>query len=144
MPAGLMPTEGVGEMCEYILKRPIVGVLPWQLRLFKNNLTPSPTTVLANLVEADFPGYVRATLDRDAWTVPTVSGGCAVSTWGTVPLEWLVTGGPVQTIYGYAFVDATVNKLRFIQRFDPEDISPLEVGAVVKLLPRYTLTSAEC
>jgi len=117
------------------------------LHLFQNSLdNPDPSTPLATYTanEADFDGYDRVTLDRPDWTTPVVASCCATSTWGTTAIQWNVLGGPAQTIYGYAFVDPTSNILRFIQRFDPEDIAPLEVGGKVLLLPKFTLTSAEC
>lgn len=144
MPAGVLPDEGIGDQLEYILKRTISGVLPWQLILFKNDVTPDAATVLADLEEATFTGYGRVDLIRDTWTVPTVDDGCAVSTWGDYPVEWWVTGGLPETLYGYAMIDSTLEVIRFVQRFDEEDIVPLEIGSRVLLLPTYTLTSGEC
>lgn len=144
MPNGLMPTEGIGDLCEYILKRSISGVLPWRFRFWVNDLTPTVATTADQLVWSTFGGFTPFDLSRDEWTVPVVTGGCAVSTWGTDVQSWTVTGGPIETIYGYAFVDPTLNVLRFVQRFDAADIRPVEIGKKVKLLPRYTLSSCAC
>lgn len=144
MPAGLLPSEGIGDLLEYMIKRAISGVLPWELRLFKNDLTPTPATVLADLTEANFGGYSRLTMTRATWTTPTVVSGCAHSNWDTVATVWDVTAGPSQTIYGYAYVDASLGVLRFIQRFDSGDIHPVVIGSKITLLPQITLTSAEC
>lgn len=144
MAAGFLPNEGIGDQLKYILSAPIPGVLSWEMWLFRNNITPTPATILDDLEEANFQGYSRATLDRESWTEPVVNDGCAHSTFGTDPLVWTVTGGPEQTLYGYALVDPGNGVIRFIQRFDDADIFALTVGAKVKVLPRYTLTSAEC
>ncbi len=144
MPDGLLPDEGIGDQLEYILKRSISGVLPWQLIFWTNDVQVDSDTVLSDLTEATFDGYSRLTLDRSEWTTPTVHAGCAHSTWGTVPQVWYVTGGPVETIYGYAYVDVGAGVLRFVQRFDGDDIEPITVGGKVLLLPTYTLTSAAC
>ena len=144
MPAGLIPDEGIGDVLEYILSRSVAGVLPWTLIFFVNDIVPDADTVLADLDEATWSGYTRLTLDRPTWTTPNVLSGCAHSTWGTVPQVWFVTGGPVETIYGYAYVDFTMGVLRFVQRLDDADIAPVEIGGKVSILPAYTLTSAEC
>lgn len=144
MAAGLLPDEGIGDVLEYILQRSIAGVLPWTLILWVNDLIPDADTELADLVEATWGGYSRVTLDRATWTTPDVDHGCAHSTWGTTPQIWYVTGGPVETIYGYAYVDFTAGVLRFIQRLDDADIAPVSVGGKVTILPAFTLTSAEC
>lgn len=144
MPDGILPDEGIGDQLEYIIRRAIMGVLPWELRLWVNDIEPDHETVLDDLQEATFYGYSRVTMGRDQWTVPVVNEGCAKSTWGVYPYQWNVTGGPVETVYGYAMVDVVEGVIRFIQRFDDEDITPIVIGEKVKLLPVYTLTSAAC
>jgi hypothetical protein len=145
MPAGLLPSEGIGAQLEYILSAPITGVLSWLLVLFVNDLVPDADTVFADLVEASWPGYSRLQLARDGWTTPTVWGGCATSTWGTEPLVYNV--GPVSPgviNYGAAYFDGTTGLLRWVQRFDDADLFALVPGGQFSLLPTYTLTSAEC
>lgn len=144
MPEGFLPDEGIGDQLEYILNRSIAGVLSWQLLFWVNDFVPTHAVTLADLVEASFSGYSRLTLDRSEWTTPTVHSGCAHSTWGTDAQVWYVTGGPVETIYGYAYLDVTTGKIRFIQRYDDADIEPISIGGKVTLLPAYTLTSAAC
>lgn len=144
MGMGFMPTVGVGDMLEYLIRLPVFGVVNWYLVLWTNDLEPDCDTVLADLTLATFTGYNAVELIRENWTVPTVGTCCAHSTYTTEPQVWYVTGGPVETIYGYAFVDPTTSKLRFIQRLDPADIAPIEIGGRVLLLPVFTLTSAEC
>ncbi|MCE5292093.1 MAG: hypothetical protein LLG14_23020 [Nocardiaceae bacterium] len=144
MPAGLLPDEGIAAQLEYILKASISGVLPWQLMLFVNDIVPTHATVLADLVEATFQGYARVNLTRSEWTTPTVHDGCAHSTWGSTVVTWYVNGGPTETIYGYAYVDASMGVIRLVQRLDAGDIRPVEIGGKVTMLPEYSLTSAEC
>lgn len=144
MPAGLLPDEGIGGQLQYILSSSISGVLPWQLRLFVNDIVPDNTTKLADLVEATWLGYNRASLDRSKWTLPSVADGCARSTWGTDPIEWTCHSTDHPTNYGVAYVDFTTGVIRWIQRFDDADLRPLEPNQRFQLLPVYTLTSAEC
>lgn len=144
MAEGFIPNEGIADQLEYILKRSVSGVLPWQLIFWTNDLVPDFDTVLDDLTEATFSGYNRLTMDRSNWTTPTVHNGCAHSTWGTEAQVWYVTGGPVETIYGYAYIDPGAAKIRFVQRFDDGDIQPIRIGGKVTILPTYTLTSAAC
>jgi len=144
MPEGLIPNEGVGPTLLELLGAVAPGVLPWQMILWKNDYVPTVATTLANLVPCDFEGYAPAMLERDQWTTPTVNAGCAHSTWGTEPIVWDVQGGPLQTPYGYAYVDLGAGVLRFVQRFDDEDLEEIIIPGRVKVLPEYTLRSAAC
>lgn len=144
MPAGLAPNEGLADEIAYVLQKPISGVLPWQLRMWTNDIVPDFNTVLDDLVEATFGGYTRLTMDRDLWVIGEPDAGCVHATFGSTAQVWYCTGGPVETIYGYAYVDATLSVIRFIQRFDDADIAPLEIGGRILLLPEYTMRSAEC
>jgi hypothetical protein len=144
VPDGILPAEGIVEQLYYILGAPIPGVLPWRFMLFKNDVTPDADTVLADLEEASFPGYFPFDLTRSTWTMPTVVGGCAIATWGEEVVEWPVTGETDETIYGMAYYDSTENIIRWVQRFDDDDIVPLSIGQTFRVLPVYTLTSAAC
>lgn len=145
MPAGLLPDEGIGDQLYWILSAPISGVTNWQLVLWVNDYVPDNTTTLANLTEATWPGYSRVTLDRSTWTTPTVSSGCATSTYGTTPLVFYVGSVSPGTInYGAAYYDPGAAKLRWVQRFDSADLNPITAGGQFQILPQYTLTSAAC
>lgn len=144
MPNGLLPSEGIAQQLECILKKSVSGIPPWLLILWVNDITPTFATAFEDLVEATWSGYSPVVLDRPTWTTPTISSNCATSTWGTDPLVWYVGGGPPETNYGYAMLDSTTNRIQFIQRFDTADIAPTAPGARVTLLPRYTLTSCSC
>ena len=144
MPEGILPNEGIGQQLESIVKLEVAGIAAWQLVLFVNDIVPDADVTFADLVEASFDGYSRATLERALWLEPTVDGGCAVSVYGTEPLQWYNLGTDEPTVYGYALIDSSSEVIRFIQRFEDDDIQPLEPGGRIVLLPRYTLTSAAC
>lgn len=144
MPAGILPDQGIGDQLAYILSAPIAGVLPWTLILWVNDVVPDAATVLADLEEASWNGYSRQTLTRGGWTVPEVNAGCASSTYGTDPIVFLPTGPTVQTNYGAAYIDQSTGVIRWVERFEDADIVPVVVGQAYKILPQYTLTSAEC
>lgn len=144
MPDGLLPNEGIGALLQYQIQSTISGVLPLRFVFFVNDLVPTATTVLADLVLSSFGGFTPFDLSRAEWTDPIVSGNCAVSTWGTDVLEWTFTSGPLETIYGYAYIDYAGHLLRFVQRFDDADIQTVVVGEKIRLLPRFSLTSCAC
>lgn len=141
MPSGIVPNEGLADQTLECLGALAPGALPWQLLLWTNDIVPDFDTVLADLVEATFDGYTRINLDRAEWQNPVVAAGIATSDWGVTASVWYVTGGPVETIYGVAYVDPSTGKLRFVQRFDPADIEPIVIGGRVNILPRYQLTT---
>lgn len=141
---GVLPDEGIGQILQWILKTDLPGVLPWQLMLFVNDITPTYSTVLADLTEASWGGYGRWNLLRENWIDPEIDEGCATSTYGTEPLSWSVGDPFDQMNYGVAFVDRSVGVLRYVERFASEDIFSLESGMAYSLLPVYTLTSAAC
>lgn len=144
MPAGFIPNEGLAPTLEELLGKTAPSLLPWQLIFWVNDLEPDFDVVLADLVEATWDGYTRLTLSRDLWTTPTVADGCAHSTFTEEATQWFVLGGPTETNYGYAYIDTGAGVIRFIQRFDDDDITPVVVGGKVVLLPEYTFTSHEC
>lgn len=144
MPEGLIPDEGLAVPLSRILDPAGANHSTWRLIFWVNDIVPDKDTVKADLVEASWLGYSIVTLIPSTWTYPTVNDGCATSTYGTTALTWYVTGGPLETNYGYALIDPGANVIRFIQRFEAEDIAPVVPGSRVVLLPTYTLTSAAC
>ncbi len=144
MPDGLIPDEGLAVPLARILDPAGANQSSWRLVLWVNDVTPDADTVLADLTQATFGGYSFVTLVPGTWTVPVVADGCATSTYGTVALVWYVTAAMGETVYGYALIDPGAGVIRFVQRFEADDIEPLETGGRVLLLPQYTLTSAAC
>jgi len=41
-----------------------LNVMGWQIGLYKQRIAPTPATVWADIVECDFPGYARWTIDH--------------------------------------------------------------------------------
>jgi hypothetical protein len=144
MPAAIIPTEGVTQQHQWLLGVDTGIHLPWKLMLWVNDYTPTTATVLADLVEASWSGYSRVLLDPAMYTFADPMNGCSHAQWGTDPYVWYVTGGPVETIFGWAAIDELAGVIRRVQRFDADDIGPVTVGGQVLFLPVFTLTSAEC
>lgn len=144
MGVGLVPNEGLFDELEYIIKRTISGVNPWDLYLYTNGITPNALTVFADLVDATFTGYTHQSLTRSNWTTPVLSVDRVSSTWGTTPILFTNTGITTETIRGYAFVDPILLVLRGIQALDPCDIIPLVPGGMFAILPTFVYRGSLC
>ena len=113
----------------------------WKLRLYKNDISPNKNTVLADLTEADYDGYLPQDLARDGWTAPVTIAGVAVCFYGFQPIEFFAASG-LQTVFGYFMTvdaDSDPELLILTQRFD----SAVNVTAAVPalVLPQIRLHS---
>lgn len=117
----------------------ILGVLKaedtlFKGKLFKNDVTPTVATILANLTVADFSGYANATL---AWGTPFINGSDKGEIDAT-QLTWTHNGGGTSnTIYGFYVVNAAETILIYAERF-PAPILMGTSGAEIKYTPRFT------
>lgn len=98
------------------------------LKLFINNVTPTPASDADDFTECALDGYDARTLDPNDWN-PDVDDGVATYTY---PQQtWLFdpyVGGPV-TIYGY-FVTTTAGDLIFAELQDDPYTVPNAGGAL--------------
>src|SRR4051812_42892273 len=91
------------------------------VRLFKNNVTVAHTTVLADLVEADFSGYAGIVLSGGTVQTLLNASGFAVTLFDMV--TWTVGSISSNTIYGYYYIDLSGN-LTALEKWDlPVDMS---------------------
>lgn len=112
------PDEGLLEIQDQMLEDDLI------LRLYINDVTPVFTTVLANLTEASWTGYVALTLDFASWVTKGIQNHRA-SALGN-PASFLnSSGSPVQA-YGYFITNAAGTKLRQAVRFDS---APATIGS---------------
>lgn len=87
------------------------------LKLFKNNATISASTVLADLTEADYSGYLSQTIG--AWTTPAADGSSRKYTEATAVLTFAHDGGgTANTIYGWYLIDTLSGDLLAVHKFD--------------------------
>lgn len=138
-PALVAPNEGLADQLDYILSAPISGVLPWLLILWTNDdLVPAQDTVYADLTEATFTGYSRVTLARATWTAAVISDDAAVSTYDTVPTQWMPTGAP-EIVYGWAIITPVDSVIRYIEPF-PSPVTAT-TGVPLGVIPQVGLTT---
>jgi hypothetical protein len=131
--AGVLVDQGETVMLEALINKTAPQTLV--LKLFKNNVTPSETTIETDLTEADFTGYASASLTPGSWT-----------TSGTAPTqvaypEQTFTSSANQTaqnIYGYYLVQTTSGKLVAAERFSNGPYAIQNNGDAIKVTPKIT------
>lgn len=85
-----------------------------EIKLFKNNLTISATTVLADFTEANYSGYGGG--QTPAWTAVATDGSGRAHTTSDV-MTWSHSGGGTSnTIYGY-YCESPTDGLLFAEKF---------------------------
>ena len=99
-----VPDEGELELMDAIRDRFQQQASSCVLHLYKNNITPADSSVLASFTEATFAGY--ATFLLDAWGAVQTVGGKAVMVHD--PCVFEATASDAQIIYGYYVSDETV------------------------------------
>jgi hypothetical protein len=105
-----------------------------KMHLFKNDVDPALTSVLADFLESDFPGYVAQ--DIAVWGVPVVVAH--VARMQAAALTWLQTGAGVQDVYGYYVTDAAGTLLRWAERDPAAPVPMVGAGSIYSVLPAYT------
>ena len=117
------------------------------MRLYKTNVTPAETDVIATYTEADFTGYVAKTLTRtvsaSTWNTPATgapTGGwsaeaaVAESAYGSAAQSW-TCGATGNAIYGYFISGVTSAKLILAEAFaTPRTLVDTDV---LNLTPRF-------
>lgn len=79
------------------------------LRLFQNNFTPVPGSLLSAFTEANFAGYTARVLTGTFGAPAQIQNGEYQISTGT--FTWTYASGPDQTIYGWYVTDASNWKL---------------------------------
>jgi hypothetical protein len=102
--------------------------------LFVNDYLPNETTVLADLVEPTFPGYLR--LSASGW------GSAFLNALGQgevdlPPLTWTSSGTNSDVIHGYFLVDA-FDDVIFLERFAGVGIPMFPDPQQLSVTPKFT------
>lgn len=108
------------------------------VRLFVNNLTPTPANVRADFAEAGFTGYAPRTLVSAPIGKIKVRDGLYQIGWG--PFTWTNTGATTQVIYGF-YVTGGATSLWVSKRFDsPVPLVPLAPISCKVLVQEWALS----
>jgi len=97
----MIVNEGELKICN-VLKS---GLGIQKIILFQNNITVDEDTVFGDLTEATFSGYMSVT---PTWGTPAIDGAGKASMTATPVVFAHNGGGTSNTIFGYAWVDASV------------------------------------
>ena len=105
------------------------------LSLYQNNYTPIGGTVLADLVEADFPGY--APIELVGWPNAALNADFKAST--QLPMQFFTCSGSAtpNNIYG-VYVVSAVGDLLYVERNPSAPIAMNTAGQLYGYLPRFT------
>lgn len=106
------------------------------LKLYKNDVTPSQSSVAGDFTVADFTGYSNKTLSRGSWASPTTVSNKASTSYAA---QTFTNSGTAQTIYGYYVVGATSGTLIWAERFSAA--RTLNNGDSVTVTPSLTANS---
>jgi hypothetical protein len=133
----VMPQDGEMEMlATFFGGASPQAVQDLELRLYKNNVTPSDTDTAATFTQSDFSGYAAVPLARGAgWTLVAghpSSAGYAQQTFASDAAQ------AVQQAYGYYVVGASSGKLAWAERFGTGPFPIGNLGDEVLVTPNFT------
>lgn len=109
------------------------------LRLFKNDHTPTLDDSLGNYVECDFDGYARIAFLDGTWQSPSLANHVYTISYPT-PFIYDVTAtpSPTQTVYGYYVVRENA-ELYWSERFETPRVLALNDSITLEAKFRYTV-----
>jgi hypothetical protein len=132
----VVPDAGELELLDKMLKDALSVDESYILRLYKNNATPSQSTVIGDFTEADFVGYSPVTMSRAGWASSSTVSNKAQSTYAQQ--SW-TCGSTGNTVYGYYVVGASSGVCLWAEKFGSARVmSSLDV---LQLTPVFTLNS---
>jgi hypothetical protein len=109
-----------------------------KVRLFKQDMDPTPDTTLAQLdaAQADFTGYAEST--AIVWSNAYTNSIDQAVIVGDTKVFAATGSTTTNTIYGYYVVDSAGTKLLYAEKFETGPIPVLEVGHAVPVVPIFT------
>jgi hypothetical protein len=131
-------TPNVGEIVamELMLKSEDISI-----HLFVNDYTPDEDAVLGSFTEMSTLGYASKTLDKDDWSVSTVSDKAVAE---NVLQTWTFTSGTGVYVYGYYTKRVSTGELLYCQRFGNSIyVDGSADYDTVKILPKYSGSSED-
>jgi len=131
------PDAGELELLDKMIKDALSVDEDYTLKLFKNDYTPSQSTVFGDFTEADFTGYSAATLTRANFGAASTVNNKAESTY-SAQQSW-TCGTTGNTVYGYYVLGATSGTCLWAERFATS--RTLANGDQLNLTPKLTLNS---
>ena len=126
------------ELLDKMLKDALVVNENYTLKLFKNNVVPSSSSITSTFVEANFSGYVEKNLTRAGWVASTIVSNKAQSRY---PQQSWTCGSIGQVIYGYYVISSSSSTLLWAELFSsPKTLVPTDV---LNIIPVFTFNSQD-
>lgn len=108
----------------------------FNLRLFKNDITPGATTPLGSFVEADFQDYAAVSI---GWATPgTVAGKAQVAALAAASFV-MGTPGTTNNIYGWHITEDSGGKVVASERYADAPRAMATLGSTITELPTLQL-----
>ena len=108
------------------------------LKLYKNNLTPASTDVLADFTEATFTGYSAVTLTSGSWTI---TPGAPTSAQQSSATTFSCSGTTSELVYGYYLNQTAGTCLMWAERFSDGPYTIANSGDKIILTAQLTLST---
>jgi len=132
----VVPDEGKKWLLDALLRTEPGDILPFYVRLFKNDADLDRYAVRADFEEANFDGYLPVELVRADWSPSVMNGIRAQTVYGTSFLTWVADSG-TQDIYGYIVTDNDDNFVlwgdKFVPPIEVSDVVPVSFSPVMRL-----------
>jgi hypothetical protein len=108
------------------------------LRLFKNNQTPTSTMLIADYTESTFTGYAAVATSSGGWTITT---GAPTTATQTAATTFTCTATTNESTYGYYLTGTGDGLLRWAERFSDGPYTIANNGDKVILTASITLST---
>jgi hypothetical protein len=109
------------------------------LRLFVNDYTPVPGSVVGNFTEMTTQNYAPIVLTNTNWTV-TAEDPEAQAVQAEQTFTFDGSGGDT-IVYGYYVTDDTAGALLWAERFPAPPTVPDTLGGTIKITPKITFAT---
>ena len=134
-------TLKIPDASEALLLQFMVGdVAPhanWTLRLYTNDYTPVPASVVGSFTEMTTQNYAAKTLTNTSWVVTAIDPE-AQAAYAEQSFVFDGSGGNT-TVYGYYLTDNTAGALLWAERFASPQVVPGTLGGTISVTPTITL-----
>lgn len=137
----LVPNQAEARMIGMIVNATTAQNLNLVLKLYKNNLTPASTDVLADYTESTFTGYSAATLSSGSWVVTAATSSAPATATQSSATTFACTATTSESVYGYFLLQSGATVMMWAERFSDGPYTIANNGDKVILTASVTLST---
>ena len=137
----LVPNQAEARMIGMIVNATTAQNINLVLALYKNNLTPASTDVLADYTAATFTGYSPVTLTSGSWTVTAATSGAPATATQSSATTFACTATTSESVYGYFIYQTGATVMMWAERFSDGPYTIANNGDKVILTASVTLST---